>query len=197
MMKTISSRRAEEIITKHSDWIDTISRKYSIPAPAIKAILYVELIRIDVLDSVADIAVWSDLFAKKDSSTGYAQIFGSVGLKAVNFAVDRGLTDYESIGLQTDHILDAENHEDVRLVWDLLHKSPKANIEIGSINILCAADEMTGRTDFENFSENDYKLTFTRYNQNTREITPYGEEAYAHYLRYRDNKPVNGGENIE
>ena len=197
MMKTISSRRAEEIITKYSEWIDTVSNKYSIPAPAIKAILYVELIRIDVLDSVADIAVWSDLFAKKDSSTGYAQIFGSVGLKAVNFAVDRGLTDYEIIGLHTDHRLDAENQEDVRLVWDLLHTSPKANIEIGSINILCAADEMTGRTDFENFSERDYKLTFTRYNQNTREITPYGEEAYAHYLRYRDNKPVNGGENIE
>ena len=82
----------------------------------------------DHMDVAADLAVRLGIFPKKDSSTGYAQIFGYVGMNAANFAVDQGLSTYESLGIETDHRLDPANEDDVRLVWKLLKKVlPAAN----------------------------------------------------------------------
>ena len=184
MFEIISRKRAEKIIEKHDAWIQEVSARYVIPSAAIKAILFKEMIMIDVMDLVADLAVWTGLFSKKDSSTGYAQIFGRVGLDAVNFAADRELSDYDSLGIRCSHRLDRSNIKDVRFVWKLLRFDRRANIEIASLNILSAAEEMTGRTDLSNFSDEELKLTFTRYNANTKQITPYGEDVFRHYLRY-------------
>ena len=184
MLKLISPRRAEKILKTQGEWIKTVAARYGVPAAVIRAILYQEMIEIDLMDMLADLAVWSNLTAKKDSSTGYAQIFGRVGLNAVNFAVDRGLTDYTALGIGSDHRLEGTSREDVRLVWKLLHRDVRANIEIAALNLLCAAEEMTGRIDFAGFNEQELKLVLTRYNANVRTVTPYGERAYAHYLRY-------------
>lgn len=188
MLKLISPRRAEKILKAQGAWIDTVAARCGVPAAMIRAILYQEMVEIDLMDVLADLAVWSNLTAKKDSSTGYAQIFGRVGLNAVNFAVDRGLTDYAALGIGSDHWLDSTNRADVRLMWKLLHSNKRANIEIAALNLLCAAEEMTGRTDFAGFSEQELKLVLTRYNANVRSVTPYGERAYAHYLRYGGGK---------
>ena len=185
MFELISESHAENIIKKHEGWIDEVSRRYGVPAAAIKAILFKEMIMIDIVDIFADLAVLTGLFSKKDSSTGYAQIYGSTGLTAANFALDRGLSDYSRLGIRSDHRLDRKDPKDVRFVWMLLRRNRHANIELATINILSAADEMTGRTDMANFSEEEMKLTFTRYNANTRHITPYGEDVYKHYLRYQ------------
>ena len=184
MFELISERRAEKIIEKYDAWISEVAARYSMPSAAIKAILFKEMIMIDVMDVLADLAVWTGLFSKKDSSTGYAQIFGAVGLNAANFATDRALTDYKSLGIHCSHRLDRSNIKDVRLVWKLLRFNRRANIEIASLNILAVAEEMTGRTDLSSFSDEELKLTFTRYNANTRQITPYGEDAFRHYQRY-------------
>ncbi len=185
MLKMYSSERSEAIIQKYDGWIHTVSGRYGVPAAAIKAILYMELVRIDILDPAADLAVWSGMFHKHDSSTGYAQIFGTTGVKAVNFALDRGIADYQQLRIPADHRLDENDPEDVKLLWQFLRKDKEANIEIAALNLLCAADEMTGRIDFDHYTDEEMKHILTRYNADTKEITRYGEEAFRHYLRYQ------------
>ena len=69
-------------------------------------------------------------------------------------------------------------------MWRLLHHDAHANIEIATLNLLAAADEMVGRLDFETFSPEELKLVFTRYNADVKDITPYGERAYEYYLAF-------------
>ena len=183
-MLLISERKAYRILDDLDGWIDTVAQRYGVPSAVIKAILFQEMTSIDHLDPLVDLVVLTGLTRKKDSSTGYAQIFGYVGLNAINYAVDRGLATYESLGIRTDHRLDPENRRDVKQVWLLLHRNRKANIEIAALNLLCAAEEMTGRTDFESFSEDELKLVLTRYNANVTHVTSYGERAYARYLEF-------------
>lgn len=185
MYKVISEKKAEKILQKYRDWICRIAERYEIPAAVIMAVLYREMTEIDWMDFAADLIVLTGLTSKKDSSTGYAQIFGYVGLNAVNFAVDKGMTDYHSLGIKSNTRLDSGNQKDVRKIWKLLHRNQKANIEIATLNLLSAAEEMTGRIDFSGYSEEELKLILTRYNANVKHVTAYGEKVYQHYLRYQ------------
>ena len=187
MIRIYSSSRAERIIRKHSPWIRTVAARYKMPASVIQAILFQEMTQIDLWDLAADTAVRLGIFGKNDSSTGYAQIFGWVGVNAANFAVDLGLTDYDSLGIPSGHRLDPDDPADVRMVWKRLHGSRKANIEFAALNLLCAAREMTGRIDFASYDEEEMKLILTRYNADTRHVTPYGEAAYRNYVRYSEH----------
>jgi len=56
--------------------------------------------------------------------------------------------------------------------------------ENATLNLLVAADEVVGHTDFGSFSDDEIKLVLTRYNANVRHITAYGEEAFEHYKRF-------------
>lgn len=154
----------------------------------IRAILYREMTEIDLVDVLADAAVYlSPGLLKKDSSTGYAQIYGFVGLNALNLAVDRGLTTYEEHGIHADHRLDPADPADVRMVWLLLSRDRKENIEFAAMNLLACADEMTGRTDFASFTEDELRLILTRYNANVRHVTKYGEDTYRYMQKYNNN----------
>ena len=184
MMKLISPDKAEGIIEKSDAWIGEVSDRYQVPAALIKAILYQEMTAMDLLDPVADIAVQIAPRYSRDSSTGYAQIFGHVGLAAINFAVDRGLATYDSLGIASDHRLSRDSRRDVHKVWLKLHSDPKFNIEVAALNLAMAAEEMTGHADFSCHSDDELKLVLTRYNADTKRITPYGEQAFQHYLRY-------------
>ena len=185
MMRLYSPARASKILGRHAAWIQTVSQRYGIPQALIKAILFQEMTMIDLMDPLADLAVRTGIFKKKDSSTGYGQVFGRTGVIAVNYAVDHGLETYESLGVCTDHRLDEENLQDVRLVWRLLNGNPEANIQICALNLLVAADEVVGRTDFESFSDEEYKLVCTRYNANRRQVTPYGERAFRRFRAFQ------------
>ena len=182
--KLISPKRAHRILEKHADWIETVSARYGVPSAAMKAVFFQEMTLMDVMDPIADFVAFTGVFPKKDSSTGIAQIFGYVGLNAANFAVDRGLATYESLGISAKRRLDPSNRADVRYMWRLLHHDAHANIEIATLNLLAAADEMVGRLDFETFSPEELKLVFTRYNADVKYITPYGERAYEYYLAF-------------
>jgi len=187
MIKLINPGKAEGIIKRYDAWIGQVAERYQVPAALIKAVLYQEMTQIDLLDPVADIAVQIAPRYSRDSSTGYAQVFGRVGLVAVNFAVDHGLATYESLGISSDHRLDEASRRDVRKVWRKLHEDPKANIEIATLNLLVAADEMVGRLDFGTFSDDEIKLILSRYNANTNQVTSYGEQAFQHYRRYSES----------
>ena len=187
MLHLISPKKAERNIEQYSTWIDTVSNRYGVPAAVIKAILYQEMTMIDIADPIVDAIVEFMPRVRSDSSTGHAQIFGRVGLNAVNYAVDHDLASYESLGFDTDHRLDPESPKDVRAVWLKLRNNPEANIEIATLNLLVAADEVIGRTDFDSFTDDELKLVLTRYNADVRYVTSYGERAFEHYQRYSAN----------
>ena len=196
MMKIYSPRAAARFLQRHSGDIEDISSRLGLPAACLRAVLYKELTEIDLMDLAADAVVRCNqrrlaepgagggFLRKCDSSTGCGQIFGFVAINAINFAVDRGLTDYAALGLPTDHRPDAQNMADLRLVWGRLHDEPVFNMECTALNLLAAAEEMTGRLDFDSFSPEELKLVFTRYNGNFKDISPYGEAAYAIYQRF-------------
>ena len=181
MVRLISPARARRILDRYAGWIDAVSARYGVPSRLIRAILFQEMTTIDLMDPLADLAVLVGVSGKKDSSTGYAQIFGYVGLNAVNFAVDRGLATYESLGVRSDHRLNPDDPADVRAVWKLLRRDPRANIEIATLNLLMAAQDMIGRLDFDSFTDDELKLVMTRYNADVKHITPYGEQVFAYY----------------
>lgn len=185
MIRLFSDKKARELIEREGDWIATVSERYGVPCAVIQAMLFQEMTMSDALDPFADFVAWLGVFPKKDSSTGFAQIFGYVGLNAVNFAIDRGLATYESLDFDVDHRLDPDNRKDVRMMWKKLHHDPKANIEIATLNLLAAADEVVGRIDFDSFTPDELKLVFSRYNANVRHITAYGEKAYRHYEAFQ------------
>ena len=178
------SKEIDRILVRFSDWIANVSARYGVPASAIKAILHKEMSMIDVFDLGADLAVRAGLFGRKDSSTGYAQIFGRVGIVAANYAVGKGYTTYGDLGLACEHMLDAENPQDVRMVWERLNGDPYVNIELATANLLVAAEEVVGRTDFAEFSEGDFKRVFSRYNARTTAVTAYGRDVYRIYVEY-------------
>ena len=184
MWKPYSIQKAERIIQKLKPQIEAVARKYDMPPAAICAVLRKEMPEIDLMDFAADLAVALGGIAKKDSSIGYMQIFGWVGLNAVNFAVDRGLATYDSLGIQADHRLDPHNTADVRMIWKKMQKDRSSNLEIAALNLISCAEEQTGRIDFAHYTEEEWKLLFTRYNQNTRKVTPYGEKTYEYYQAY-------------
>lgn len=183
-MSLYSREHIDRVIEQNRDWIHHVAARYRMPSAAILSVLRLEMERIDVFDLAADFVVSSQVFSKKDSSTGPMQVFGRTGVHAVNFAVDRGLTSYSALGFRVDHRLDERNIADVHLIWSRLHRDVHANIEIAALNLLCCAHEMTGCLDFDSFSAVNLKLIFTRYNQDIRSITAYGETAYRYYLFY-------------
>lgn len=185
MLKLYSEKKTEQILQRYSFFIGNIAEKYHVPSALIKAVLYQEMIQIDLMDALADFCVLLRIPKRTDSSTGYAQIFGYVGLKAVNFAVDQGLATYESLKIDCGHRLDEGNPKDVRYIWKKLHSDKRSNIEIAVLNILSCAEEKTGKIDFGSYSEQELKRILTRYNANVDFITRYGEEAYRNFLRYQ------------
>ena len=183
MIRCCSPRRAEQIIIRCRPQIREICDRYGLPDALLRAVLYKEMTEIDLLDLAADLVVFSGVFAKKDSSTGYGQVFGKTAVKAINFAVDHGLTTYKDLGLLTDRRLDEHNIRDCRTVWKRLYRDKYFNIESVALTLLCAADEMTGRYDFGSFGEQELKLILTRYNADVKQVTPYGEEVFALYQK--------------
>ena len=206
MINPYSPNRARRLIAKFDTFLEQLESKYGVPADWLRAVLYREMTQIDLLDLVADFAVYfyyfrrrlyrllfrkelpataSRFLGKKDSSTGYAQIFGFVAINAANFALDRGIADYAGLGIVSDHRLDPQNLDDLWMIWRRLNRDRRFNLELGALNLLSAAEEMNGSIHCSAFSPEEMKKTFTRYNANVREITRYGEETYRTYLDYQ------------
>lgn len=209
MIKLHSVKKTERILAEYGDWIEAVSERYSIPSTMIKAVLRKEIADIDLLDPVADSLVrfyWlrrrlfgggtakrRGILGKRDSSTGYAQIFAYVAINAANYALDRGLDDAAGLGLPTDCRPDRANEDDMRAMWLRLKRDRKFNIQMGALNLIFAADEMNGHTDFARYTPEEFRRAFTRYNANTDHITAYGKEVYGYYLKYSGNS--TGGKN--
>jgi hypothetical protein len=116
---------------------------------------------------------------KFDSSTGYGQIFSRVAIEAIQFARSRGIP--VNIGITGD--LSPTRPEDLMRVWLRLNRDPVFNLNCSALNLLHAAFQMTGRIDFEHFTDEEMKMIFTRYNGNVKQISAYGEKAFQYYLK--------------
>ncbi|MBQ3955320.1 MAG: hypothetical protein II680_05475 [Clostridia bacterium] len=195
MLRRYTPRRTEEIIASLSPLLDQIEKDYSVPAACMKAVLYREMTEIDLFDAAADLAVrlgWlGRLIGKNDSSTGYAQIFASVAARALRFAEERGIETAEGLGLKRSP--SPEDPGDLREIWLRLNRDREFNLRLAALNLLSAAEEVTGRLSFPDYSEDETKRIFSRYNANTKKITSYGETVWKHFLRYRNEGMNNNG----
>ena len=192
MFKLYSPARAERLLRDHASMIDTSARRYGVPGAVLRAILYKELTEIDLFDIFADLAVafyWlrcdlrkapprltRGVFGKRDSSTGWAQIFAYVAIRA--------LCEAHSRGLPVPDAPDPESTAELGRVWRRLRRDRAFNLDCCALNLLSCALEMTGRYSFDGCTEPELKRILTRYNADTDRVTPYGEAAYRHYLRY-------------
>ena len=196
MLKLYSKKKVKRLLAGYAAWIEQVSACTGVPAACIRAVLSQEMCDIDLMDPVADLAVrfywlrWRlrvgrtprllrGALGKKDSSTGFGQIFAYVAIRALNFAESRGLPACDWLGLADARQLREDRDEDRQWMWTLLHRDQKANILLSALNLLAAAEEMTGRRDFAALSPEELQLTFTRYNANVRHITAYGRRVYA------------------
>ena len=198
MFRYYSVSRAREIIAENRECIDRACAPCGLPPACLKAVLLKEIPELSFGDTAADLIVslnWIryslfHIFTPErhtrnplrnfDSSTGYAQIFGRVAIEAVNFARERGISCPPGIPEE----LSPSDPDDLKMVWGRLHRDTQFNLSCAALNLVHAAFQMTGRTDFGSFGPEELKLVFSRYNGNVRRITRYGEEAYAYYLAY-------------
>ncbi len=211
MIKLYSRKSAERILEKYGEWIETVSRRYGVPSACVRAILHKEIKEIDLFDSLADSLVrlnwlrWRmrrflfrkgltghdetkltrGFLGKRDSSTGYGQIFGYVAIDAANYALDRGLDDAKGLKLPENRRPDKKNSSDLCAMWHRLARDNRFNIRMTALNLISAAEEMNGHTDFEQYTPEELQRAFTRYNANVKHITDYGREVYSFYLLHR------------
>ncbi len=196
MIKLYSPEKTEAILAENNALIENVCAACGIPSAYLKAILRMELPEIDLFDVATDALVsfnWvryslgrsfvldrhtHDPLRKFDSSTGYGQIFSQVAIEAILFAqreripVDLGITGK----------LFPTDPDDLRRIWRRLHRDRVFNLSCAALNILHSAWQMTGRLDFDGYSEEEKIMIFTRYNGNAKKISLYGEKAYRYYL---------------
>jgi len=203
-MKLYSRRKSEEIIRRNSALIESVCTSCHLPPAYLRAILMMELPEINVLDVLTDSLVsvnWLryDLFhsfrlerhtrnpfRKFDSSTGYAQIFSQVAIEAILFAESEGIPLY--LGIPGN--LFPFNPDDLKRIWKRLRSDRVFNFSCAALNIVHAAFQMTGRTDFDSFSDDEIKMVLSRYNGNAQRISAYGEQAFQYYLECEKNDRI-------
>ena len=194
MFKLYGKKKAARLIAQCQPQVHALEERFGIPAAALNAILNQEIPEIDLWDMLADQAVllyWraARLFerpprvGKRDSSTGYAQVFASTAIDALNFASEAGIVQYRQLGILVDHRLSRSNWADLRMIWMMLHKNIYFNLLCAALALLSAAQEMTGRIGFDDYTAEEWQLIFTRYNADVKEITAYGRKAYAHFTQ--------------
>ena len=197
MIHLYSEAQALQMLERCDSDIVRICAECGLPPACLKAVLMMELTRMDILDLLADTVVavnWlgapllrcapdsGNPLQKFDSSTGYGQIFSRVAIEAIRFAREHGISCAALLDLKPE--LSPDNQDDLRLVWHRLNRDQLFNLSCSALNLLHCAWQMTGRLDFGSYSPQELKLVFTRYNADVKQVTRYGEAAWAWYLRF-------------
>ena len=203
MIRLYSRPRAEQAIEREAPFIRETAERYGVPVSWIKGILLKEMTELNLMDLLADLAVRFYYFryhllkrvpkskgaflGKNDSSTGWGQIYAFCAIDSLNFAADRGIARYEDFGLTSDHRLDKAGLDDRWLIWKRLHGDRHFNIEMCALTLRSCAEERTGKQASPDFSPEEIKQTFTRYNGNVPHISRYAEQAYRFYQNYQEH----------
>lgn len=204
MIRIYSDKKACRILAALDPVLLRLQDRYGVPRACLQAVLEQEITGMDIMDWAADMAVelhwlWFRLqrkapflpagriLKKRDSSTGYAQVFARTAIQSIHFAYDRNLAAASVLGLPDGCPARPATEEDLCRVWRRLHRDPSFNAEMAALTLLAAAEEMTGRLDFGSCSPEEMQLIFTRYNAHSGHITPYGQQAYRRYLRFSED----------
>ena len=73
-------------------------------------------------------------------------------------------------------------------MWHQLARDAQFNIRMGALNLIAAAEEMNGHTDFKRYGPEELQRAFTRYNAKVDRITDYGRRVYGYALAYREGE---------
>ena len=210
MIRLYSERRVLALIDGLAPTIRALAAKYPVEEAQLRAVLLREMREIDLLDLAADAAVsfyWlrvslrralcrlglarserpligGPVLGKKDSSTGWAQVYGFVAVDSIIFAAERGLTTAGELGLPGGRLPERGNDGDLRTIWRRLRRDRAFNLELCALTLLASAEERIGRADLSSPTADELKRAFTRYNGRVPGISPYGEETYGLYLKF-------------
>ena len=206
-IRIITRKKAYSIIERYSGYTDEISVKYGIDPAAIKAVALKEMAEINLADLFADLLVRlnylfyalggrkkngkqkKSVLIKRDSSTGYCQIFARVALIALNYGCSKGMTTYRESGVEREECsLEPSSFDDVFYIWKRLHRDIRFNFNMALLNLISAGEETVGHTRFGDYTPDDMKRMFSRYNASTNRITRYGEETYRIYEELRGER---------
>lgn len=184
-------------VIEMEDVIIATGEKYGADKTMIQTVLFKELRMIDVRDVFADHLVtqyynykadlnnyvnsnaWNrfitdppqpPLISVKDSSTGVGQIFAQTAIRSWNMLVERGITDGD--------LLNEENEEDVYNTWRRLSEDEQFNVEMIGIVLRSEALNCNIEYDFENYTDDDIKTVFMRYNGSGYSAKKYGEQLF-------------------
>lgn len=214
MFRLYGKKKVLRLIDGLAPTIRSVAEKYPVEEAQLRAVLFREMTEIDLLDVLADAVValhWKRLdlrralcraglakserpllggkiFGRKDSSTGWAQVYGFVGVDSINFAVGRGLATAEALGLSGGRVPERGNDDDLRDIWTRLRRDRAFNLELCALTLLASADERLGRAELRSPTEDELKRVFTRYNGRVPGISRYGEETCGYYLRFREKE---------
>jgi len=203
MLRLYSDKKAKRIIGKCSALLYALEEEYHVPCACMQAILYQEITQIDLLDIAADWLVacfWLRYSlrkklhlaglprGKKDSSTGYAQVFAATAIRSMLYAQERGIIQSAAFAFLQEWPLRPDRPDDLQAVWKKLHCDKAFNLRMAALTLLHAAGEVTGAPSFDHLTPEEFQLVFTRYNANVNHITPYGQAAYHSFLDFSQQR---------
>ena len=112
---------------------------------------------------------------RHDCSTGLCQIFAATAIKAINFAVDRKI-------ITDEKHYDKNNLKDLESIWFKLKNDDTFNIKCGVLTLIYEAISTLGYSyDFQNYSNEQIAMLFTKYNSISNLPNDYGKDCAKWY----------------
>lgn len=166
--KILTTTQAFERVME-ADWLFTnLARTLKLRKALIQAPVLWELRKLNPLDVLADDAVKSGV--RKDSTTGWGQMFAWVAIEARNYCIERGIIN--GTLLRKEH--------DTRAVWDLL-QDPHYNIpSVAYLTIYNAHQVKLARPSLTT-SQADSQKILARYQGDGEKSVQYGRELIGLY----------------
>ena len=201
-----TSQNCVEMVISYDSQLNNLSNRYNMPKAILQTILFRELWCVGADDDLADgyvlayysyqqqledwsaLPLWQQALTPapeapipyiSDSSTGLGQIFAKTGINANNYAI--------SAGYITGRTYDITDWKDVNEMWQKLFYDNSFNLKMMSLVILHAIVEKNLPSNTFNYTSDQYKKLFTRYNASLSiDINDYGRECYQYFLIFNE-----------
>lgn len=206
-----TSEEALDIVLTHDASITQICNTFGIQKGLLQTVFFREQKFIWFQDDVADTAVvasynydkdieqWQSLslaeqavipcptkpvIYRHDCSTGLCQIFAATAIKAINFAIDQKI-------ITDEKHYDKNDLKDLEFIWFKLKNDDAFNIKCGVLTLIYEAISTLGyRYDFQNYSNEQIAMLFTKYNSISNLPNDYGKDCakwYKIFHKYNTN----------
>lgn len=202
-----STSECIDTLYKYDELITKLSNIYMLPKATMQSILLREMLCYYIMDDLSDALViqqydylsyleyynsldfvtqfivpapikFKPIVDIEDSSVGLGQIFARTAIVANNWAVLNGII--------TGKIYDYNNWNDRKEIWYNLKGNSSYNIEMVAIVLMWGMTSpdcpmQTTDRNYWDFSDEQFKAMFTRYNSDEGVINIYGKEVYNTY----------------